>query len=221
MAAARDRLTDLPDVIDLVRKAINDDPPATAKNGGVIRPGYSKELDEMTGILHSGKNWIVELQQQEREKTGIKSLKIGYNRVFGYYIDVSRTNTSLVPARYERRQTTATGERYTIPELREKEALITNADERVLALERTLYTRLIDEIRIKTPRSSGFHPRSPLSMSPPRLPKPHRRTIMSGRSWMMAMPLYAVTYGTRSSSEVLPAGLCQTMWTSRGQKPRL
>ena len=90
-------------------------------------------------------------QQQEREKTGIKSLKIGYNRVFGYYIDVSRTNTSLVPARYERRQTTATGERYTIPELREKEALITNADERVLALERTLYTRLIDEIRIKTP----------------------------------------------------------------------
>ncbi|MGA7799040.1 MAG: DNA mismatch repair protein MutS [Methanoregula sp.] len=151
VAAARDRLTDLPDVIDLVRKAINDDPPATAKNGGVIRPGYSKELDEMTGILHSGKNWIVELQQQEREKTGIKSLKIGYNRVFGYYIDVSRTNTSLVPARYERRQTTATGERYTIPELREKEALITNADERVLALERTLYTRLIDEIRIKTP----------------------------------------------------------------------
>jgi DNA mismatch repair protein MutS len=151
VAAARDRLTDLPDVIALVRNAINDDPPATAKNGGVIRPGYSKELDEMTGILHSGKNWIVELQQQEREKTGIKSLKIGYNRVFGYYIDVSRTNVSLVPARYERRQTTATGERYTIPELREKEALITNADERVLALERTLYARLIDEIRTKTP----------------------------------------------------------------------
>ncbi|MGA9086095.1 MAG: DNA mismatch repair protein MutS [Methanoregula sp.] len=151
VAASRDMLCDLPDVIDLVRKAITDDPPAIAKNGGVIRPGYSAELDGMTGILHSGKNWIVELQQQEREKTGIKSLKIGYNRVFGYYIDVSKTNVLLVPARYERRQTTATGERYTIPELREKETLITNADERVLALERTLYAGLIDQIRTRIP----------------------------------------------------------------------
>ena len=151
VAAARDMLSLLPEVVNLVRKAITDDPPAIAKNGGVIRPGYSKELDEMTGILHSGKNWIVELQQQEREKTGIKSLKIGYNRVFGYYIDVSKTNISLVPARYERRQTTATGERYTIPELREKETLITNADERVLVLERKLYAGLIDEIRTTIP----------------------------------------------------------------------
>ncbi|MFA5237949.1 MAG: DNA mismatch repair protein MutS, partial [Methanoregula sp.] len=151
VTASRDQLCDLPGVIDLIRRAITDDPPAIVKNGGVIRPGYSKELDEMTGILHSGKNWIVELQQQEREKTGIRSLKIGYNRVFGYYIDVSKTNIALVPNRYERRQTTATGERYTIPELREKEALITNADERVLALERTLYTGLIDDIRTKIP----------------------------------------------------------------------
>ena len=149
IVAARDMLSDLPDVIDLVRRAIIDDPPAIAKNGGVIRPGYSKELDDLTGVLHSGKNWIVELQQQEREKTGIKSLKIGYNRVFGYYIDVSKSNLSLVPERYERRQTTTNGERYTIPELREKETLITNADERVLALERMLYAGLIDEIRKK------------------------------------------------------------------------
>ena len=70
-------LSSLPDLIDLIRRAIADDPPVIAKNGGVIRPGDSKELDEMTGILHSGKNWIVELQQQEREKTGIRSLKIG------------------------------------------------------------------------------------------------------------------------------------------------
>src|SRR5208283_1134015 len=96
-------------------------------------------------------NWIAELQRQEREKTGIRSLKIGYNRVFGYYIDVSKTNISLVPARYERRQTTATGERYTIPELKEKEAVITDADERVLALERTLFDGLIDEIRKQIP----------------------------------------------------------------------
>jgi DNA mismatch repair protein MutS len=148
---ARDGLVEMPEIIDDIRKAIIDDPPATAKNGGVIRPGYSVELDGMTGVLHSGKNWIVELQRQEREKTGIRSLKIGYNRVFGYYIDVSKTNLGLVPARYERRQTTATGERYTIPELREKEALITDADEKVLTLERTLYTGLIDEIRKKIP----------------------------------------------------------------------
>ena len=151
VAEARDGLVDLPDIIDLVRNAIVDDPPAIAKNGGLIRPGYSAELDSMTGVLHSGKNWIAELQQQEREKTGIRSLKIGYNRVFGYYIDVSKTNISLVPARYERRQTTATGERYTIPELKEKEAVITDADERVLALERTLFDGLIDEIRKQIP----------------------------------------------------------------------
>ncbi len=149
VTAARDWLIEMPEIIDLIRKAIIDDPPVTAKNGGVIRPGYSVELDGMTGVLYSGKNWIVELQQQEREKTGIRSLKIGYNRVFGYYIDVSKTNVNLVPARYERRQTTATGERYTIPELREKEAVISDADEKVLALERTLFAGLIDEIRKK------------------------------------------------------------------------
>ena len=149
--AARDCLVDLPAVISLIRRAIIDEPPAIAKNGGIIRPGYSAELDGMTGVLHSGKNWIAELQQQEREKTGIKSLKIGYNRIFGYYIDVSRSNLALVPARYERRQTTATGERYTIPELREKEAVITDADERVLALERSLFAGLVDEIRREIP----------------------------------------------------------------------
>jgi DNA mismatch repair protein MutS len=151
IAAARDQVRELPDVIDLILRAIIDDPPALAKNGGVIRPGFSKELDEINGVLHSGKNWIAELQTAEREKTGIKSLKIGYNRIFGYYIDVSKPNLALVPERYERRQTTANGERYTIPALREKEALITNADERVLALERSLYTGLIETLREKIP----------------------------------------------------------------------
>ena len=115
---AREDLVDLPDVISLIQRAITDDPPAIARNGGVIRAGYSKELDELTGVLHSGKGWIVDLQQREREKTGIKSLKIGYNKIFGYYIDISKPNLPLVPGHYERRQTTATGERYTLPELR-------------------------------------------------------------------------------------------------------
>ena len=138
------QIRDLPETIDLIQRAIVDEPPVIARNGGVIRRGYSPALDEITVVLHSGKDWIVELQAKERELTGIKSLKIGYNRIFGYYIDITKPNLPLVPAHYERKQTTATGERYTLPALREKEALITNADERVLALERELYTSLIE-----------------------------------------------------------------------------
>ena len=144
-------LRDLPGSIDLIRSALVDEPPPIARNGGVIRPGYSKELDEIKGVLHSGKDWIVELQQKEREQTGIKSLKIGYNRIFGYFIDITKPNLHLVPPHYQRRQTTATGERYTLPELQEKETLITHADERVLALERELYTGLVEVLRIAVP----------------------------------------------------------------------
>jgi DNA mismatch repair protein MutS len=142
---------DLPESIDLIRSAIVDEPPAIARNGGIIRPGYSKELDDIKGVLHSGKDWIVELQQKEREQTGIKSLKIGYNRIFGYYIDITKPNLPLVPPHYQRRQTTATGERYTLPELQEKETLITHADERVLALERELYAGLVEVLRVTIP----------------------------------------------------------------------
>ena len=144
-------LHDLPDSIDLIWNALVDEPPAIARNGEVIRPGYSKELDDIKGVLHSGKDWIVELQQTEREQTGIKSLKSGYNRIFGYYIDITKPNLHLVPPHYQRRQTTATGERYTLPELQEKETLITHADERVLALERELYTGLVEVLRIAIP----------------------------------------------------------------------
>lgn len=141
------QIRDLPDIIDLIQRAIVDDPPAIARNGGVIKRGYSEKLDEITVVLHTGKDWIVELQAKERELTGIKSLKIGYNRIFGYYIDITKPNLHLVPAHYERKQTTATGERYTLPALREKETLITNADERVLALERELYSSLIETLQ--------------------------------------------------------------------------
>jgi len=148
--ALRD-MRDLPDTIALIRRAIVDEPPAIARNGGVIRRGFSEELDAIHTVLHSGKDWIVQLQEQEREKTGIKSLKIGYNRIFGYYIDVTKPNLALVPSHYERKQTTATGERYTLPELREKEALITNADEKVLALEREFYAGLMETLRTVVP----------------------------------------------------------------------
>jgi DNA mismatch repair protein MutS len=147
IADALKNLHDLPDSINLIRNAIVEEPPVIARNGGVIRPGYSKELDSIKGVLHSGKDWIIELQKKERELTGIKSLKIGYNRIFGYYIDITKPNLHLVPSHYQRRQTTATGERYTLPELQEKETLITNADERVLALERELWSGLIEVLR--------------------------------------------------------------------------
>lgn len=147
VAEALAAIREQPETAALVRRAIADDPPAVARNGGVIRAGYDAELDGIRGVLCSGKDWILELQEKEREATGIKSLKIGYNRIFGYYIDITKPNLPLVPQRYERKQTTATGERYTIPELREKEALIANADERVLALERDLYTGLLDRLR--------------------------------------------------------------------------
>ena len=153
---ARDSLHELPDIIQLIGKALVDDPPAIPRNGGVIRQGYAPALDEIRGVLHSGKDWIVELQASERESTGIRSLKIGYNRIFGYYIDVTKPNLHLVPPRYERKQTTATGERFTIPALREKEALITNADERVLALERELYTGLLDLLKQRIREFQGI-----------------------------------------------------------------
>jgi DNA mismatch repair protein MutS len=129
IADALKNLHDLTDSINLIRNAIIDEPPVIARNGGVIRPGYAKELDSLRRVLHSGKDWI------------------GYNRIFGYYIDITKPNLHLVPSHYLRRQTTATGERYTLPELQEKETLITNADERVLALERELWSGLIEVLR--------------------------------------------------------------------------
>ncbi|OPY36691.1 MAG: DNA-binding protein MutS2 [Methanoregula sp. PtaU1.Bin051] len=151
IAQAKNRLHPVPETATLIERAIIDDPPATPRNGGVIREGYSRELDELRGVLREGRDWIAGLQNREREKTGIKSLKIGYNRIFGYYIDVTRPNLPLVPDYYERKQTTATGERYTLPELREKETLLNNADERLLSLERDLYTSLLDILKNVVP----------------------------------------------------------------------
>jgi DNA mismatch repair protein MutS len=151
VAEALGRLADQKEITDLIRRAVVADPPVTPRNGGVIREGYSRELDELRGVLTGGRDWIANLQSHERERTGIKSLKIGYNRIFGYYIDVTKPNLHLVPADYERKQTTATGERFTIPELRDKEALISNADERILSLERELYTGLITSLQQHVP----------------------------------------------------------------------
>ncbi|MCM2466447.1 DNA mismatch repair protein MutS [Methanoculleus oceani] len=148
---ALDAMSDHARVTDLVGRAIVDEPPARALAGGMIRERFNEKLDELRHLATSGKDWIVEFQQQERERTSIKSLKIGYNRVFGYYIEVTRPNLHLVPPEYERRQTTANGERYTIPDLREKEAMIATAEERLSALEAEIYAELVRTLAAEVP----------------------------------------------------------------------
>ena len=137
------KIPDFTQITAVIDSAIVDEPPQVYKNGNVIRRGYAKELDEYRDIVENGREWIASLQQTERDRTGIKSLKVSYNNVFGYYIEITRSNLDKVPADYERKQTTANGERFTIPSLREREAKMAQADDRVLALEIALYEQLI------------------------------------------------------------------------------
>ncbi len=133
-------LGDFTDITALLEGAIVEDPPVSIREGGMIRDGYSEKLDELKKLSSHGKGWIAEMQQHERERTGIKSLKIGYNSVFGYYIEVTKANLSQVPSDYIRKQTTANGERFYTPELKEKEMMILSADEKRMALEFELFT---------------------------------------------------------------------------------
>ncbi|MDD1655728.1 MAG: DNA mismatch repair protein MutS, partial [Methanomicrobiales archaeon] len=147
LAAAAGQIRDCPEQADLIGRAIADDPPATTRNGGMIRLGYSRDLDALRGGASTGKDSIAALQQREREATGIRSLKVGYNQVFGYYIEVTKPNLHLVPERYRRKQTTASGERFTLPELSEQEGRIARAEEQALALEGDLYEALLATLR--------------------------------------------------------------------------
>ncbi|HPD50942.1 MAG TPA: DNA mismatch repair protein MutS [Methanoculleus sp.] len=148
---ALDMMADHASAADLIARAIVDDPPALARSGGMIRDGFNAKLDDLRHLATSGKDWIAEFQQQERERTGIRSLRVGYNRVFGYYIEVTKPNLHLVPPEYERRQTIANGERYTTPDLREKEAMIATAEDRLSALEAEVYADLIRTLAAEVP----------------------------------------------------------------------
>ncbi len=139
------------ELIELIDTAIADDPPLVIKNGGVIADGYDEELDLLRKTAGSGRDWILSLQESERERTGIKSLKIAYNQVFGYYIEVTKANLGRVPPDYERKQTTASGERFTLPILREYETGIATADEKALAREAGLFLEIINTIRPAVP----------------------------------------------------------------------
>ncbi|EST13001.1 DNA mismatch repair protein MutS [Sporolactobacillus laevolacticus] len=140
------------EVRDLIRQAIVDDPPFTTSDGGMIKTGYNDTLDQYRDATKNGKRWIAELETREREETGIKSLKIGYNRVFGYYIEVSRPNLKLIPeGRYERRQTLSNAERFITPELKEKERVILEAEEKRVGLE----FQLFGDVRLKIKEQSA------------------------------------------------------------------
>jgi len=133
------RLDPVPELVALIERALDDDPPAGLKDGGLIRPGYSEEVDRLRAAARDGKAWIAELEAAERARTGVKSLKVGYNRVFGYYIEVTRANLDAVPADYIRKQTLANAERFVTPELKEKEAEVVGAEERLKELEYELF----------------------------------------------------------------------------------
>ena len=146
------KFSNFDDLVDLIEKAISEDAPITIKEGGIFKPGYSQELDEIIALSHGGKKWVAELEEKERERTGIKTLRIGYNRVFGYYIEVSKGQIDQIKDEwgYQRKQTTVNGERYITEELKEKEALILNADERRMRLEYDLFLDIRKKVQDKT-----------------------------------------------------------------------
>lgn len=138
----REKLTSLNQIIDKIEIAITDNPPLNIADGGVIKNNYSPELDELRDISINGKDWIANLQKSEREKTGISSLRVSYNKVFGYYIEVSNANKDKVPSYYMRKQTLVNSERFITPELKEYEEKILNAEEKIYELESQLFNEL-------------------------------------------------------------------------------
>ncbi|WP_163102294.1 DNA mismatch repair protein MutS [Peribacillus alkalitolerans] len=141
------------DLADLLENAIVDNPPLSVKDGNIIRDGFNNELDQYRDASRNGKTWMAALEKQERERTGIKSLKIGYNRIFGYYIEITRANLgNLEEGRYERKQTLSNAERFITPELKEKEALILQAEEKIVDLEYQLFLSIREEVKGYIPR---------------------------------------------------------------------
>ncbi|WP_345238900.1 DNA mismatch repair protein MutS [Pontibacillus salipaludis] len=148
LKALSEQLQPLDEVHDLLEKAIMDTPPITVKEGGLIKDGYNGQLDDYRDAARNGKQWIAQLEQKERQETGISKLKIGYNRVFGYYLEVTKANIHLLPeGRYERKQTLANAERYITPELKEKETLILEAQEKSVELEYDLFIEVRDQVK--------------------------------------------------------------------------
>ena len=145
-----DRLSACPDIVDQIQSALVDDPPAKISEGGLIRDGYSEELDELRTIAKKGKDWVANLEKEESERTDIPSLKVGFNKVFGYYIEITDTHADKVPEDYIRKQTLVDSERYVTPELKEKEETILTAEDKIETLEQELFNELRDAIAQQT-----------------------------------------------------------------------
>jgi len=152
LSALLENLHECPEVLELLETAISDDPPATLQNSGVIRRGYSAELDSVIDSSAHAREWISRLEEVERERTGIKTLKVGYNKVFGYYIEISRGAAHLAPAEYIRKQTLVNAERFITPEMKEYEALVLNAEERIREIENRLFQQVCQQIAAAAPK---------------------------------------------------------------------
>jgi len=146
------KLDTLQDIGELVERAICEDPPISVKDGGIIREGYDDELDRLIGATRDGKTWIAELAASEQKRTGIASLKVGFNRVFGYYIEISKANLHLVPPDYIRKQTLANGERFITEQLKEYEDLVLGAEEKRVALEYEIFETVRKKVALENRR---------------------------------------------------------------------
>ena len=150
LGAIEDDLRPCPEMVDRIQSALVDDPPAKISEGGLIRDGYSEELDELRTIAQEGKDWVANLETEESERTDIPSLKVGFNKVFGYYIEVTNTHADKVPEDYIRKQTLVDSERYVTPELKEMEEKILTAEEKIETLEQELFNELRSQIAQQT-----------------------------------------------------------------------
>jgi len=143
------------EVVSLIAEAVADDPPASLAGGGVIRPGYSAELDNVLLAARDAKEWVADLERTEQKRTGISSLKVGFNKVFGYYLEVTKANLDRVPDEYIRKQTLVNAERFITPELKEYESLILNAEERIAEIEARLFREVVARVAAAATRLLG------------------------------------------------------------------
>ncbi len=152
LTALQEQLDKLTEITELIETAIKEDPPTNLTEGEIIKPGYDEELDELLEAMNKGKEWVLDLQEQERERTGIDSLKVGHNKVHGYYIEVTNSNLDAVPDDYVRKQTLTNSERYITPELKEKESTILGAQEESKDLEYELFVEVRNQVAEETER---------------------------------------------------------------------